>query len=631
MTEGKAAARLRVLAWAVVVMFGALMTRMWFLQVMASDEYRQAADDNRVQVAPIPAARGRILDRNGDLLVQNRTSRVVTVKRSDVENEEALLLKLSRVLGVDADELGERLDDPDYGPFEAIPVAEDVPEETILYLAERQREFPGVDYGTIGVRDYPNGSLAAHILGYLGQINEQELHTPPFRGYRPGQAVGRGGVEQMYERYLHGKDGHQAYEVDARGRRMGRLKGTAPVEGNDVVLTIDRKIQKAAEEALSEGVSSARQIVHEESGSYLKAAAGAVVVLDARDGEVLAMASYPTYDPRAFLEGLTQREWDRLTSKRRNFPLNNRAIQGQYPPGSVLKPFVAAAAVKGGYAHPNGFYPCPPEFSVEGDTSNTVFRNWKDTDSGTISFGQALVESCDTVFYRFGLDFYRERKIRGELLQQHLRAWGYDRPTGIDLPSEVKGRVPDAAWKSIVHSKHPDLFPDPVWYPGDTINMSIGQGDVLATPLQVARSFAALANGGTLVRPHVGLRVQDPKGNVVRRLRPAPGPRVRYGRKLLDRIEDALEGVVTSGTGAHAFSGFPVPVAGKTGTSETPNQQPHSWFAAFAPADRPRYVAVAVVEEGGHGSEVAAPIVRRIMEHLFDVDPAPFRVGIAAD
>lgn len=634
MTEGNWSVRLKVLASVVAFMFAALITRLWFLQVLAQGEYEERAFANRYEFASIPAPRGKILDRTGEELVTNRASTVVTIEKQKVGNAESLLLRLSNVLDVSAEELAERLNDPDYGPYEPVPVFDDATDEQVIYLEEHRREFPGVDYREVGVRAYPFGSLASHVIGYLGEIGPRELGSSAFDGYRPGQLVGRGGVEQKYERFLHGRDGFRAFEVNALGKETRGLKGRQPVAGNDLVLTVHHKIQQVAEASLREGVRIAKQIVHEESGNYLRAPAGAVVVLDPNNGQIIAMASYPTYDPRVFYEGLSQREWEQLNNPSRNFPLNNRAIQAAYPPGSTLKPLVAAAAVEAGYASPNGFYPCPAEFTVPGDTSNTVFRNWRDIDSGVISFARSLIDSCDTVFYQFGLEFYRERKIRGELLQQQMRAWGLARPTGIDLSAEAHGRVPDAEWKAKIHDLEPTAYPDAVWYPGDTINMSIGQGDLLVTPLQLAEAFAALTNGGTLHRPHIGLRVQTPQGEVLRQMPSEVLGQVPVDKRTLRAIRDALRHVPASGTAAGAFAGFPlssVPVAGKTGTAEVAGKQPHSWFAAAAPANHPEFVVVAVVEEGGHGSEVAAPIVRRILEGLFGLEETPFRAGPVAD
>jgi penicillin-binding protein 2 len=634
MTEGNWSVRLKVLASVLAFMFAALTTRLWFLQVLAGDDYAQRAQNNLYEFAPIPAPRGKILDRTGVELVTNRASTVITIDKQKVRNAEALLLRLSSVLDVSAEELAERLNDPDYGPYEPVPVFDDATDQQVIYLEEHRREFPGVAYREVGVRSYPFGSLAAHIIGYLGEIGPKELGTSAFEDYRPGQLVGRGGVEQRYEQWLHGDDGYRAFEVNALGKETRGLRRRGSVPGDDLVLTIHHQIQQVAESSLREGVRAAKQIVHEESGRYLRAPAGAVVVLDPNNGQIMAMASYPTYDPRVFYEGLSQREWEQLNNPSRNFPLNNRAIQAAYPPGSTLKPFVAAAAIEAGYASPNGFYPCPAEFTVPGDTSNTVFRNWRDIDSGVISFARSLIDSCDTVFYQFGLEFYRERKIRGELLQQEMREWGFARPTGIDLSSEANGRVPDAEWKASIHKRYPGLYPDEVWYPGDTINMSIGQGDLLITPLQLAAAFGALTNGGTLHHPHIGLRVQAPGGDVLQQMSQDAPSEVPSDKQTLQAIRDALRHVPSSGTAAGAFIGFPlssVPVAGKTGTAEVQGKQPHSWFAAAAPANQPEYVVVAVVEEGGHGSEVAAPIVRRILEGLFGLDATPFRVGPAAD
>jgi penicillin-binding protein 2 len=343
------------------------------------------------------------------------------------------------------------------------------------------------------------------------------------------------------------------------------------------------------------------------------------------------MASAPSYDPRLFLEPLSKQEYHRrFLAAAQNYPLTNRAIAGQYPPGSTFKPFVAAAALKAGYASTTGFYPCPPDFIVPGDTSGTVFGNWTDSDLGVLSFADSLIQSCDTVFYGWGLDFWVDRKSRGDFMQHQLRQWGFDDVTGIDIPGEQEGRIPDHRWKSAVNAQYPELFPEPTWLPGDNINMSIGQGDVMATPLQMAVAYAALANGGTLYRPQLALRVQKPAGETVRRFEGDVIGRVRIRPAQRAAIVTALQGVVQGyGTAATAFSGWDhaqYPVAGKTGTSEVNGKQPHSWFAAFAPADDPQFVVVAVVEEGGHGSQVAAPIVRRMLEGLLDLEPNDFQI-----
>ncbi|MDQ3991427.1 MAG: penicillin-binding protein 2 [Actinomycetota bacterium] len=634
MTGEKARPRILVLVGLVAFMFAVITARLWFLQVLASQEYAVRSETNRVRVAPDPAGRGRIYDRDGELLVGNRASFAITVDRREVPDEEKLLAELASVLDVPVERLAERLTDPDFLPYEPVPVHEDARLKDIFIIEEQFQRFPGVEVKPIGVRDYPHGKLGPHLLGYLGQITKEELgRFPKSAGYRGGQLVGRGGVEETFELSLRGKDGQVKYQVDASGKVLKRLASVPSEPGYDVQLTVDRRIQEVAQTALKEGAEAARGIYHEGSGTYLKAPAGAVVVMDPANGGIVAMASWPTYDPRTFLGGLTDREWDRLNDPDRNYPLNNRAIQASYPPGSTFKPFIAAAALKAGHADLTSYYDCPPEWAVPTDPDNP-FSNWTDAHLGFISLSHALVQSCDTVFYQLGYEFYRDRDARGEQMQSLARLWGFGKDTGIDIPYEANGRIPDADWKARIHELYPDLFPYGIWLPGDDINFSIGQGDVLTTPLQVASAYSALANGGTLYRPHVGLRVKRADGRVIRRVANEVIREVPFKRAWLREITNALVGVVRSGTAAKAFTGFPhdtVPVAGKTGTSEVEGKQPHSWFAAYAPAHEPRYVVVAIVEEGGHGSEVAAPIVRRVLEGIFQLESGGLVLGDPQD
>jgi penicillin-binding protein 2 len=636
-TEGKLGTRLTVLAAVITFFFAALTTRLWFLQVLAAEKYRADAQDNRVRLIPIPAPRGQILDRNGEPLVTNRPSTVLLIDRREVRNEEVLLFRLSELLEVPVREISERLHDPDYLQYQPIPVWDDVPQPVAFYIGEHRDQFPGVTVETMGVRDYVHGTLAPHVLGYLGEINPKELKDPSFADHLPGQKVGRGGIEQQYERFLRGEDGWLKLEVDSGGKVLQVLGRQEPTPGHDVVTALDWKIQALAEETVEQAVKAARVSVATEIG-YVKATAGAVVVLDPDTGGVLAMASYPTYDPRLFQKGITRKEFRSLTSEAKNAPLINRAIAGPYPPASTFKPFVAAAAIRSGYASPNGFYDCPPTFQVPGDET-TVFHNWTTVNFGSISLARALQVSCDTVFYDFGLDFYAEREARGDLMQQNLRRWGFGRLTGIDIPGELPGRVPDQEWKEAVHEEAPALYPQPLWLPGDNINMSVGQGDMLVTPLQLANGFAAIANGGKLYRPQVGMEIRRPDGTMVRKVKPEVIGRVPAKKQTLSFLRTSLASVVQGdGTASSAFLGFPLtdhPVAGKTGTAEVivdGRDALHSWFAAMAPADDPEYVVVAVVEEGGHGSEVAAPIVRRVLEGLLDLTPSEFHVsGEATD
>jgi penicillin-binding protein 2 len=638
MTEGSYGRRMTALAAVIAFTFAALVTRLWFLQVLAGEEYQGRAETNRVRLVPLPAPRGQILDRDGDPLVTNEQAIVLTVDRSEVKDEDALLARLSERLHVPVGDLRDRLEDPDYLPYQPVPVWERTPEEVAVYISEHLDEYPGVAFEMVGARTYVSdgdGPLAPHLMGYLGEINADELLDPSFAGHLPGQNVGRSGVEQYYEHFLRGDSGWQKLEVDASGEVLGAIGRQEPVPGLDLVLSLDSEIQRLTQETLGDAIGEARTLFSGPGGTRLKATAGSVVVMDPDNGQILAMASFPTYDPRKFLNEITQRELDRLYSSQRNQPLTNRAIAGLYPPGSTFKPFIAAAAIKAGYADIGQTFSCPPTFEVPGDTSGTVFHNWTSAHLGDLSLAESLVRSCDTVYYDFGYRFYTDRDVRGENMQQQLKRWGFGRETGIDVPGEQDGRIPDQRWKELVHEQWPNVFPDDLWFPGDNINMSIGQGDVLVTPLQLATAYSAIANGGKLYRPQVGLKIVDPDGKVVKRLKPEVTGRVPANGQTLSFLRDALTGVVAGygGTATYAFTGFPhreFPVAGKTGTSEVTVEgieTSHSLFAAMAPADDPDYVVVALVEEGGHGSEVAAPIVREILEGIYGAGTEGITIG----
>jgi penicillin-binding protein 2 len=510
-----------------------------------------------------------------------------------------------------------------------VPVAFDVAEGAAFYLAEHDEEFPGVSVDVGPVREYPDKSLAAHLLGYTGEISADELKASFFDGYKQGTLVGKSGVERIYEKSLQGKEGLINYEVNAQGKVLRPLGEQPPVKGDDLVLSIDANVQRVAENSLKLGIDLAHGTVGED-GHYLNAGGGAVVVMDPRNGQVLAMSSYPTFNPSKFIGGITSRDYKALTAESRNFPLFDRAIQASYPPGSTFKPFVAAAAVKQRLTNLQDSTPCPAEFSYTTpaglpDPSRVVFHNWKAVNSGYISLAQALIDSCDTVFYEFGTRFnhIRQRAEGTEFFQQRLREFGFDRPTGIDLPSETHGRIPDIKWLLAEAKTNPFFEGREGWLPGDDINMSIGQGNVLTSPIQLATAYSAIANGGTLYRPRIGLRLQRPDGEIVSQIKPSVAGRLPYSPTVLEYIRGALKYVLIDGTAAGAFVGFPLgtyPLAGKTGTAEIKPKQPYSWFAAMSLVPDKPYVVVAMVEEGGHGSTTAAPVVRRIFEGLFGID-----------
>ncbi|HXF57495.1 MAG TPA: penicillin-binding protein 2 [Actinomycetota bacterium] len=642
MTESRIRLRMKVLAALVVFMFGALSTRLWFLQVLASRQFAELANQNQLRLVPIEPLRGEILDRNGEVLVGNRASTVVLVDRREIRGrEDEVLFRLSNLLQAPVEDMLERLQSKRYLPYQPVPVAEDVSERAVYYIREHPELFPGVSYQVDSVRHYPFGSLAAHVLGHVGEISPEQLDEPAFRGYRPGDIVGKAGVEAVYERWLFGRRGTRGIRVNAQGRVLDDDFGGRPaVPGYNLVLSIDRRIQALTEDTLLRAVRMARTILHDESGRPLRATGGAAVVMDPKTGQVLAMASYPWFDPTVFLGGLSRREFARLSGDRAGTPLLNRAIQGQYPAGSTFKPFVAAAAMREGIAHPSGLYDCPAQYVAPIDYRNKhPFHNWSPRDYGPISLARALVISCDTVFYQFGYEFwvrYRRSGDRDEAMQRLLRRMGFGRRTGVDLPGEEPGLVPTEAYTRKVYREHPDVYgPYYGWLPGDSINLSIGQGFLLVTPLQMAVAFSALANGGRLLEPHVAWKIVDREGRVVKRIEPRVRGRLPISREEVAFLRDALRGVVSGeGTAASAFAGFPldeVPVAGKTGTADVIPYQPYSWFAAMAPADDPKYVVVVMVEQGGHGATTAAPAVRRILEGLFGLPLSELQAGAEVD
>jgi penicillin-binding protein 2 len=645
MMEPRTGMRVKMLATLVVVMFAALTTRLWFLQVLAAEEYRDDAENNAVRIVELPAPRGTIRDASGtEILVNSRTSNVLTVNRQEAGGDtERILLELSELLGVPAAELGARLDDDRYYAFSPIPVAIDVPKRVRFYLMEHWSHFPGVDVVSAPVRSYPYGSLAAHVLGYLGQVSEDKLKDPAFADYQPGDLVGVTGVEAVYEHDLVGQEGLVKYRVNSLGENLGQIgQQEDALPGNDVWLTIDADIQGFVEEGLLGGIRYARTITDENTGRHYAANAGAAIVLDPETGAIEAMASYPWYDPAYFTRSHSTNELERRFGQAHGLPLLNRALAGQYPPGSTYKPWIALSALRRGVVSTGRAYGCPPSWTAPFDASNPeairyVFKNWTSANLGFMYLGTALARSCDTVFYPMGYeywaDFYpppwadgvegNDAEPATEPLQKDLRALGFGEPTRVDLPFELSGRVPDAEWKRTIHEEYPDDFPDGDWFPGDFVLMTIGQGDTLVTPLQLAVAYAALQNDGAVCVPHVLDRVVTPDDVQVRRYKPRCGETLPFDPRHLRYVRDALTQTVRgSGTAAGAFAGFPLEqvwVAGKTGTAEVDPKQDYSWFAAMTEAYGERHVVVVLVEQGGHGSTTAAPIARHIIEGIYGI------------
>lgn len=619
--------RITILLTAIASMVVVLVLRLYYLQVLSVDSYAEAAESNSVRFIPVEPIRGRVLDRNGQPLIDNRLSNIVSLRRDDLKDRDATLARLSHVLGVPVSDIEMRLADRRALPFTPAIIAQDVSEDSIAYLREHNQEFPEVETSYKAVRIYPRGRLAAHLLGYTGEVTPEQLELPRYQKpyqYRQGSIVGRTGIEHAYETELRGKDGLIEQVVDARGQVINEptltreLNTIDPTPGSDLVTTLDLNAQALVEASLDQGIARSRSLYDEDRKKHFLAPGAAAVVLDPRNGEVLAMASYPTFEPSAFIGGISIAQFEALNRDPAK-PLLNRVTQAEFPPGSTFKIVTAAAALGEGIASPGRRYACPAQVRY----FNQTFRNWRGSDSGALTVSEALQESCNTVFQAFGREFYLRYRSGGpEKLQEYARIFGFGSRTGIEVPAERPGRVPDEAWLKTMHQRLPAAFPYSEWLPGYTINMAFGQGDLNVTPLQLAGAYASIANGGTVLVPHIGLKVMDGEKEV-RAIGPQEKGKLPLSVPSLQSIKHGLESVPVSGTAGSVFAGSPlhsIGVAGKTGSAQIqtrPPKQPFSWFAAYAPVSDPRYVVVVMVEEAGAGSQAAAPITRRILEGLF--------------
>lgn len=637
--------RLTVLGLLVVGAFTALFSRLWFLQVLAAEEYVRLAEETRARLVHSEPPRGRILDARGRVLVQNRRSLSVTIDKQMLDErgeQRPVLAALSRLLDAGVNDLRKELNDGSASPYKPVPVANDIPEEAAIYITEHSEDFPGVGIENLWLREYPHGSVGAHVLGYVREINTDELELPYFAdarpGYRPGDMIGKAGVERTYDRWLRGTPSVTRVIVNSSNKVISSDVVRPERPGSDLVLSLDLDVQRTAERALQESLEAAR------AAGY-QAPAGAVVVLDPSTGAVVAMASRPTYNPSIIADGFTTKENDSLGASTPNNPdddaLLNRAIQAQRPPGSTFKIVTAGAAMALGIASTGTHLDCPPSktYPPGGGPGSQTFNNWTSAHKGVLDFAQSLEQSCDTFYYELG---WRMQQAYGavtgdgsERFQSYARRAGLGRRTGIDLSYEAPGRIPDEKWcKQMYEATKDNPFPtcEFGWLPGFTVNMSIGQGDVVTTPLQMAVTLAAVADDGAVRRPRLGWRLEDPAAAdepvVVKKFRARTVRRLPLDPPELDVIRRGLVDVVSGaeGTATYAFSGFPldrVPIAGKTGTAQlrsgdTPLND--AWFVSYAPADRPRYVASVYIEKAGHGGESAAPVARQIWEAIFDVD-----------
>jgi len=619
-----------ILGVIVVSLFAAMLVRLWYLQVLAAPALSVEAQNNSVRLIATEAPRGRILDRNGKVIVDNKVVNAVTLSRTDADRHPDILARLAPVLGASVDDLNKRVHDDRFSVFKPVPITEDVPKEKLIYLKEHQVDFPGVDAVQLTQREYPNGTLAAHLLGYVGQINDKELASRKAAGYKAGDTIGKSGVEQAYEVDLRGQPAVEKLEVDSKGHVLRTLGFQPAVQGHDLQLTIDLDVQVLAEESLEKGLEQARNVYDRTTGESFKAPAGSVVVLDPNNGSVLAMASNPTYDPRDFVDGISQAKFAQFQDPAGFFPLNNRALQGLYAPGSTFKLVTGIAALEKGLITPKDTVADTGSITVGG----RIFRNALSEPHGRIDLPRAVTVSSDVFFYDLGKRFWEARDRLGTTpIQDVAHSLGLGAPTGIDLPFESDGRVPDPASRKKTHDANPAAFPTRDWFTGDNMILGVGQGDMVATPVQLADAYATFANGGTVYAPRVAATVLDANSQVVRKIDPRLVRKVDLPASVRAPLLAGFVGAVADpkGTAFPAFNGFPLSqfsVAGKTGTAEVAGKQDTALFSAFAPADNPQFEVTVVMEQSGFGASAAAPVARRVIEKLAGLAPQPVnRVG----
>jgi penicillin-binding protein 2 len=622
-------ARIRLSSIGVIVLslFAALFVRLWYLQVLDASQFRAAAQVNGVRLVYEPAPRGRILDRQGRVLVDNSMVEELTLDRSVLPKHPEVLDRLAALLSAPGkpktvEDLRLTLADPRFSPIEPVPIAQ-VSKETVVYVDEHAADFPGVEAIDVAQRTYPHGSLAAHLLGYVGEINDTELASRKSDGYRSGDEIGKSGIELAYESALRGTPGVTKLEVDSRGRILRVLGHQDPLQGHDVKLTIDLDIQALAEQSLADGLAAARATYDHQAAKHFVAPAGAVVVLDPRDGSVLALASNPTYDPSQFINGIPTALFNQLQDPANHQPLTDRATSGLYAPGSNFKLVTATAALNRGLIQPNSTVLDTGSVRV----GNAVFHNAGGASYGRVNVTRAITVSSDVFFYTLGAQFWNQRSQYGQAIQDEAREYGLGQHSGIVLGDQA-GRVPGPDVRKKLHEENPAAFPNGQWFTGDNVNLAVGQGELVVTPLQLANAYAAFANGGTVYQPRVASEVESQDGTKVSDIPPHAVRQIAFPGATHDALMQGFRGVVQSndGTAAGAFSGFPLSqfsVAGKTGTAQVNGKEDTSVFTAFAPADNPQFVVTVFEEEAGFGASGAAPVARHILEGLAGVPQTP--------
>ncbi len=637
----KLARRFAILGTLLLIGFAALVMRLWTLQVLAGSEYAARANANQTREIPVPAERGSVVDKNGNALVTSAAVMAVDLYPSALpplgEKRHSELVKLARITHVPLGEIRRQIlvKEKANDMFTPVIVRREAAAPLVTYVQERPGQFPGVSLGQTYVRRYPQGDLGAQLFGVVRPITKPESQMKAYSSLPLSDEIGQSGIEYAFNSYLQGIDGSARVRVDSFGRRRSRralIKAATP--GQTVRLTLDTGLQRAAQNALAYGI----QLAHN-NGKWA-ADGGAIIAMDPRNGAILAAASSPTYDPAIFSGRVTQRALNNAglgtaqSALDHNYPILNRAIDAEYPPGSVFKPLTAIAALQEGIVGANVPQPCTPTYVAPEDHGHHVWHNWDPTVNQWMTLPTAIGYSCDTYFYGLGNDFYRLPPNRGQPLQKWASRFGFGRQAPIEIGPQASGLLPTIAWKHRTYTYKTDKCCwqiDRIWKPGDSIQLAIGQGDLTVTPLQMVRFYSAIANGGKLVQPHMLLDVENPNKTIVPTPAPAaPRPIPGLDPTNLRYVQEGLyEGTHMSfGTSYGVFGHFPVPIAGKTGTAQkvvslpgiTRNEN-QSWWCGYGPFNSPKLVVCAVIENGGFGGKAAAPAAEQVFAKFFHVHP----------
>ncbi len=621
--------RVAVLGGIALVVFAVVFLRLWYLEVLSGDKYLAEAQNNQIREFTVQAPRGEILDRFGEPLVQNRAALQLQLKEEELpqsrEERAALLARVGELAGFSPHQVRKRIwAQRKEAPGTPVALRQDVPYDTVYYLRENQRRFPGVSVERVYVRRYPQGALGAHLLGYVREIDAEQLKDPRFDALEPGDFIGTAGVESTYDSLLRGINGATRVQVDASGTPTGRqFSEREPRTGNDLKLTLDSDVQAAGESELS-----------------TRGLPGGFVAMNVNNGEILGLGSYPTYDPSVFAKPLIPPvvaeqifgtgETDPTATAA---PIFNRATQGEYPTGSTFKPITALGALDAGALTVG-------RTIVDGGSvkyGNTTFENAGGVSHGSVSLRSALQVSSDVFFYIMGAETNIDEGDGGAV-QSWARQLGLGAPTGLDVGQEGSGLVPTPEWRNENFRANTDPegpcgeevcieegeLTERPWSIGDNVNLAVGQGDLQANPLQMAVAYAAIGNGGDIVRPHVGMEIDDPQGRAIQEIEPVARRHVdidpEWRRTILEGLHDAA--MAPGGTSYEIFGGYPVEIAGKTGTAERPPHLDQSWYVAMAPYPDPKYVVAVTIEEGGFGADAAAPATLEIFNELLDVKPS---------